>query len=127
MWRSTRYAEWTNVERDSAADSPTADITLVNFDRVFVPKGGSVIVSLVVDPRHYAVLQTQPVGPPTAREPNGSWVPPSWVMKDATVTLHVGGQQPRATPRLDSNVLTGSFKVDGDGTSVTRCPKYIPY
>jgi hypothetical protein len=121
------YAEWSDVTRDSPNDSPTADITLVNFERVFVKMGESVTVSLVVDPRHYAVLQTQPLGPPTTREPNGSWVPPAWVMKPATVTLHVGGQQPRASPRLDSNVLTGTVKVDGDGTNVARCPKYIPY
>jgi hypothetical protein len=48
-------------------------------------------------------------------------------MKPATVKLSIGGQQPHSTPRLPSNVLAGSFKVDGDGTAVTRCPKFVPY
>ena len=71
--------------------------------------------------------QTQPVGPPSPAEPNGSWVPPAWVMKHLTVTLSVGGQQPHSTPRLASNVLTGTFTVAGDGSPASRCPKYIPH
>ena len=115
------YASWSGV------DSPTADITLVNFDRVHVPAGSSVTVSLVVDARHYAVLQEQPPGPKTVKEPNGSWVPPAWVMKQAKVTLYVGGQQPHSTPRLASNVLSAAFVVDGDGGFSSKCPKYIPH
>lgn len=115
------YAEWADV------DAPTATVTLVNFDRVFVRAGQAVTVTLIVDPRHYAVLQKQPLGPPTKTEPKGAWVPPAWIMKQATVKLSIGGQQPYSTPRLPSNVLTGSFKVAGDGTAVTRCPKWEAY
>jgi hypothetical protein len=117
------YAQWSDV----MGDAPTADITLVNFERVFVRAGQAKTVKMVVDPRHYAVLQEQPRGLPTASEPNGSWVPPIWAMKPATVTLHVGGQQPQSTPRLPSNVLAGSFKVDGDGSAASRCPKVFAH
>ena len=117
------YAAWAGV----GGGSPTADLTLVNFDRVHVEAGEETTATLVVDPRHYAVLQEQPRGPPTPVEPNGSWVPPAWVMKPATVHLHVGGQQPFSTPRLGSNVLAGSFTVAGDGSPASRCPKYIPH
>lgn len=95
--------------------------------QVFVRAGEATIVTLTIDPRHYAVLQAQPQGPPSPTEPNGTWVPPEWVMKPATVTVHVGGQQPYSTPRLSSNVLKGGFKVEGDSSSVSRCPKYRPY
>ena len=115
------YAQWSGV------DAPTADVTLVNFERVFVRAGQAKTIRMLVDPRHYAVLQEQALGPPSASEPNGSWVPPAWVMKPATVTLHVGGQQPKSTPRLPSNVLTGSFDVDGDGTAASRCPKVLAH
>jgi len=124
------YASWSNVEDGG---KKLADVTLVNFDRIFVRAGEAATVTLIVDPRHYAVLQEQPLGPSTKTEPNGSWVPPAWVMpkpqagKPYTVELSVGGQQPHATPRLPSNVLSGSFDVDGDGSAVTRCPKFTPY
>lgn len=117
------YAAWSGV----SGDSPTADITLVDFERVSVPAGRSVNVSLRVDARHYAVLQAQPKGAPTLTEPNGSWVPPAWVMKPVTVTLHIGGQQPFATPRLPSNVLSSSFRVAGDGSPASRCPRVLPH
>jgi beta-glucosidase len=118
------YASWAGT---NATTNPTADVTLVNFERVFVKAGESQTVTLVVDPRHYAVLEEQPLGPPTAKEPNGSWVPPTWLMKRATVTLSVGGQQPHSTPRLPSNVLNASFTVNGDDTPSSRCPKYVPH
>eukprot|EP01048_Picozoa_sp_COSAG05_P022580 COSAG05_NODE_4572_length_1455_cov_1.953574_2_plen_114_part_00 len=45
-------------------------------------------------------------------------------MKPATVTVHpkvhVGGQQPYSTPRLNSNVLKGGFKAEGDSSSVSQ-------
>eukprot|EP00040_Diaphanoeca_grandis_P034225 m.211563 g.211563 ORF g.211563 m.211563 type:complete len:785 (+) comp33104_c4_seq50:2401-4755(+) len=118
------YAAWTDV---MGGDSPTADITMVNFDRVFVEQGDKTTLTLVIDPRHYAVLQQQPRGPATPTEPNGSWVPPVWVMKSATINVFVGGQQPYSTPRLPSNVLSDSFQVAGDNTAASRCPKYIPH
>lgn len=118
------YAAWSGA---GLGESPVADLTLLGFEKVLVPKGGSATVSMVVDARHYSVLQEQPLGRPTATEPNGSWVPPAWVMKPVTVTLHAGGQQPTATPRLPSNVLSASFTVAGDGTPASRCPKYYPH
>lgn len=101
--------------------SPTPDVQLADFQRVAVAAGQSVQVTLVVDARHYAVLQAQPPGP------NSSWVPPAWTMKPATLQVSVGGQQPTATPRLPSNVLAGSFAVAGDGSPASRCPRWLPH
>lgn len=47
------YASWAGV----GGGSPTADLTLVNFDRVHLEPGQEATVTMVVDPRHYAVLQ----------------------------------------------------------------------
>jgi hypothetical protein len=80
------------VNRNVSLAAKTAVVTLVNFERVFVPKGGSVTVTLIVDPRHYAVIQEQPLGPPNTAEPNGSWVPPVWEMQSVKVTLHAYAQ-----------------------------------
>eukprot|EP01052_Picozoa_sp_SAG31_P014194 SAG31_NODE_873_length_11325_cov_34.061197_7_plen_141_part_00 len=133
------YASWaavpgSSVDEESTARSSglslqerTAVVTLINFERVFIEPGGSKEVTLIVDPRHYAVIQEQPLGPPTTAQPNGSWVPPIWEMQSVSVTLHVGGQQPTALPRLPSNVLQGTFQVKGDNTPANRCPKFIPH
>ena len=59
--------------------------------------------------------------------PAYAFSPPAWVMKPATVTLSVGGQQPQITPRLPSNVITGTFTVAGDNSPASRCPKYLPH
>ena len=127
------YASWSDAATDTdtannvSLAERTAELTLVNFEKIFVPKGGSATVTLVVDPRHYAVIQEQPLGPASATEPNGTWIPPVWEMQSVVVTLHVGGQQPTATPRLPSNVLSGSFEVAGDNTPAARCKKYVPH
>ena len=118
------YARWRNVV---GGDAPVPDLTLVDFARVRVAAGGSAVVSLVVDPRHYSVLQAQPPGPPSPSEPNGTWVPPAWTMKPATLELFVGGQQPFATPRLPSNVLSANVSLAGDGSPASRCPRYFPH
>jgi hypothetical protein len=115
------------VARNVSLAERTAEVTLVNFERLFVEAGASVQVVLTVTPRHYAVIQEQPRGPATASEPNGSWVPPVWEMQAVAVTLHVGGQQPTVTPRLPSNVLRGTFVVEGDNSPAARCPKYVPH
>jgi len=118
------YVRWRDVV---GGDAPVPSITLADFARVFVAAGASVTVPLVVDARHWAVLQAQPPGPPSPKEPNGSWVPPAWTMKPATLDLFVGGQQPFATPRLASNVLSASVALAGDGSPASRCPRYVPH
>jgi beta-glucosidase len=118
------YVRWRDV---MGGDAPVPNITLVDFARVFVAAGATQTVSLVVDPRHYAVLQAQPLGPPSPKEPNGTWVPPAWTMKPATLDVFVGGQQPFATPRLSSNVLSASVALAGDGSFASRCPRWLPH
>ena len=118
------YARWRDVV---GGDAPVPNITLVDFARVFVAAGAQATVSLVVDPRHYAVLQAQPLGPPSPKDPNGTWVPPVWTQKPATLDLFIGGQQPFATPRLSSNVLSASVALAGDGSPASRCPRWLPH
>jgi len=112
------YLSWSGA---GLGGSPTADLQLADFARVFVPAGGSAVVALAVDARHYAVLQEQPPGA------NGTWVPPAYVMKPVEVAVSVGGQQPGGVPRLSSNVLAGSFAVAGDGSPASRCPRWLPH
>ena len=85
----------------------TQKVTLPSYciHRVSLAAGASVEVTLTIDPRHYAVLQEQPHGPSTPAEPNGTWVPPVWEMQAVSVSLHVGGQQPTATPRRVKTVF----------------------
>ena len=118
------YVRWRDVQ---GGDAPVPNITLADFARVAVPAGQSAAVTLVVDARHWSVLQAQPLGPPSPKEPNGTWVPPAWIMKPATLDLFVGGQQPFATPRLASNVLSGSVALAGDGSPASRCPRWLPH
>jgi beta-glucosidase len=88
------YAEWTDVV------APSADVTLVNFERVFVRAGHAETVTLTIDPRHYAVLQEQALGPPTKVRKTPSW-PRSWANfsniqlrshRNAWANLHLLGQ-----------------------------------
>lgn len=131
LYASFAEAHLQSTSNDDVRNIPlakrTAEVTLVNFERVFVEAGGSVQVTLTVTPRHYAVVQEQPRRPASDTEPNGSWVPPVWEMQAVKVTLHVGGQQPTATPRVPSNVLRAAFTVDGDNSPASRCPKYVPH
>lgn len=124
---ATGSSRESRMGRNMSLVERTAKITLVNFERVFVEAGHSVQLKLTVTPRHYAVVQEQPRRPSTAAEPNGSWVAPVWEMQAVAVNLHVGGQQPTATPRLPSNVLQAGFVVEGDNSPVSRCPKYVPH
>jgi len=89
------------------AAEPAPRVRLVAFDRVFVPAGKTVTVSLTVSPDMYSLV-----------DPN-----PTDIYKDTrsvsagTLALHVGGGQ----PDYDSGTLATTVTVSGPTKALSQC------
>ena len=90
-------------------------VQLVNFAKVWVGAGATVAVSLLIDPRHMAVLR-----PAAGRAVDGGdgWQPPFWSVEPGLVGVFVGDGQ----PGFGSSVyLNGTFTIAGSATPVESC------
>jgi hypothetical protein len=131
------YLQW------EGASAPTPELQLVGFTKVLVAAGGETTASVVLLPRHFAVL----TGASTDRssfldcastvDKEGCHdnmthhaTPPVWEVQPLTFTLYAGGQQPAlagaARTRAPSNVLKSSVKITGEVTPLSQCPGGTP-
>lgn len=73
------------------------NLQLVGFDRIFVPKGKTVIVNVTITPNNMAVW-TDDKG---------------FVVEPGSIKVYVGGQQPNQKKTVNSNVLSSIVKING--------------
>lgn len=102
-----------------------ADLQLAGFDKVLIKAGQSVIVSLILQPRHYAVLTNAATDKSLflddAYSSNHDPPTPTWMVQPQAIQVFVGGQQPAQTVTANSNVLQSSFSITGSPSPLSRC------
>jgi beta-glucosidase-like glycosyl hydrolase len=102
-----------------------ADLQLAGFDKVLIKAGQSVTVSLVLQPRHYAVLTNAATDKSLflddAYSFNHDPPTPTWMVQPQAMKLFVGGQQPNQAVTADSNVLLSSFSITGSPSPLSQC------
>ncbi|XP_046550181.1 probable beta-D-xylosidase 2 [Haliotis rubra] len=85
------YISWSN------ATVTVPQLQLVDFNRVFAPRGVQTQWNFTISAESMAVWTDQK----------------GWVVEPGVISFWVGGQQPNAKPAIDSNVINGQFSVKG--------------
>ncbi|XP_046354043.2 probable beta-D-xylosidase 2 [Haliotis rufescens] len=85
------YISWSN------ATVTVPQLQLVSFNRMFAPRGAQTSWEFTISAESMAVWTEQ----------NG------WVVEPGVISIWVGGQQPNASPAVESNVIAGQFTVTG--------------
>ena len=122
------YLAWGNRGAPGAAITPR--LQMAGFEKIFVPRSGSVEVTFVLQPRHLAVLRGASPNASTFLDGSnwagGTVANPLWVVEPQKMQLWVGGQQPHQSVRAPSNVVSSVFEVVGKATPVKHCPGGTP-
>lgn len=122
------YLAWGS--RGAPGAAPTPRLQMAGFEKIFVPRGKSVEVKFVLQPRHFAVLRGAATNASTFLDgPNGAGgtvASPLWVVESQKMQVWVGGQQPHQSVAAPSNVLSSRFEVIGEATPVKHCPGGTP-